>query len=40
MAEESAQHTPLHLACDRGHEFVARLLTENGADVNACDIKV
>ncbi|KAL8708801.1 MAG: hypothetical protein Q9220_006362 [cf. Caloplaca sp. 1 TL-2023] len=31
----NGSRTPLHWACDKGHEETARLLIENGADVSA-----
>jgi hypothetical protein len=34
------QRTPLHLAADKGHEAVTRVLVEAGADVNAKESEV
>ncbi|KAI0734618.1 ankyrin [Fomitopsis betulina] len=33
-AKDENGYTPLHLACDRGHAAVLRLLLENGADTS------
>lgn len=31
--------TPLHLACEKGHDAVVRMLVENGANVHARGIR-